>query len=162
SAMPIRFRCAYCNQLMGIARRKAGSVVRCPSCAGQIIVPNPEGGEGSGSQIREENAPLFERSDFGKIFDSAAGTKQGPQPAAPPRPMAEPSPAAAPPVPPLPVETRGEPVKQEYDLERVEPTLLTPDGTISARPGIWISPTLATVFSILAVILLALVFAAGL
>ena len=29
-AMPIRFRCAYCNQLMGIARRKAGTVVRCP------------------------------------------------------------------------------------------------------------------------------------
>src|SRR5262249_31163660 len=106
SAMPIRFRCAYCNQLMGIARRKAGSLVRCPSCAGQIIVPNPEGGEGSGSQIREENAPLFERSDFDKVFDSAAGTKRAPEPAAAPRPM------AAPPVPPLPVETRGEPVKQ--------------------------------------------------
>src|SRR5947209_460375 len=29
-SMPIRFRCAYCNQLMGIARRKAGTVVRCP------------------------------------------------------------------------------------------------------------------------------------
>ena len=25
--MPIRFRCAYCNQLMAIARRKAGTVV---------------------------------------------------------------------------------------------------------------------------------------
>ena len=33
--MPIRFRCAYCNQLMGIAHRKAGSVVRCPTCGGQ-------------------------------------------------------------------------------------------------------------------------------
>src|SRR6516162_1467871 len=41
--MPIRFRCAYCNQLMGIAHRKAGSVVRCPKCAGEIIVPVPEG-----------------------------------------------------------------------------------------------------------------------
>src|SRR5262249_32266945 len=39
--MPIRFRCAYCNQLMGIARRKAGTVVRCPRCAGQVIVPDP-------------------------------------------------------------------------------------------------------------------------
>jgi hypothetical protein len=43
--MPIRFRCAYCNQLMGIARRKAGSVVKCPKCAGEIIVPTPEGME---------------------------------------------------------------------------------------------------------------------
>src|SRR5437764_7314176 len=41
--MPIRFRCAYCNQLMGIASRKAGTVVRCPKCAGEIIVPVPEG-----------------------------------------------------------------------------------------------------------------------
>ncbi len=40
--MPIRFRCAYCNQLMGIATRKAGSVIRCPKCAGEIIVPTPD------------------------------------------------------------------------------------------------------------------------
>src|SRR5438105_15398894 len=41
TAMPIRFRCAYCNQLMGIARRKAGSVVNCPTCHGQVMVPMP-------------------------------------------------------------------------------------------------------------------------
>jgi hypothetical protein len=40
--MPIRFRCAYCNQLMGIARRKAGTVVSCPTCHGQVVVPSPE------------------------------------------------------------------------------------------------------------------------
>src|SRR5215469_9744604 len=40
--MPIRFRCAYCNQLMGIATRKAGTVIRCPKCAGEIIVPTPD------------------------------------------------------------------------------------------------------------------------
>ena len=28
---------------MGIARRKSGSVVKCPKCAGEIIVPTPEG-----------------------------------------------------------------------------------------------------------------------
>jgi DNA-directed RNA polymerase subunit RPC12/RpoP len=37
--MPIRFRCAYCNQLMGISRHKAGDVVRCPKCSGQVVVP---------------------------------------------------------------------------------------------------------------------------
>jgi DNA-directed RNA polymerase subunit RPC12/RpoP len=40
--MPIKFRCAYCNQLMGIARRKAGTVVSCPTCGGQVVVPTPE------------------------------------------------------------------------------------------------------------------------
>ena len=38
--MPIRFRCVYCNQLLGIARRKAGTIVRCTSCQGQLIVPD--------------------------------------------------------------------------------------------------------------------------
>lgn len=45
--MPIRFRCAYCNQLLGIARRKAGTVIRCPKCQGNVIVPAPEPEEGS-------------------------------------------------------------------------------------------------------------------
>jgi hypothetical protein len=49
--MPIRFRCAYCNQLMGIARRKAGSVVKCPKCAGEIIVPTPEGNEPGANDV---------------------------------------------------------------------------------------------------------------
>ena len=40
--MPIKFRCVYCEQLLGIARRKAGTVVKCPNCAGQLIVPAPD------------------------------------------------------------------------------------------------------------------------
>jgi hypothetical protein len=39
--MPIRFRCVYCNQLLGISRRKAGTIVRCTTCEGQLIVPEP-------------------------------------------------------------------------------------------------------------------------
>lgn len=41
--MPIKFRCVYCEQLLGIARRKAGTVVKCPNCSGQLMVPSPEG-----------------------------------------------------------------------------------------------------------------------
>jgi phage FluMu protein Com len=37
--MPIRFRCPFCGQLMGISRRKAGQVVICPRCQGQVEVP---------------------------------------------------------------------------------------------------------------------------
>jgi hypothetical protein len=60
--MPIRFRCRYCNQLLGIARRKAGMEVDCPTCHGRLTVPAasvaaPNGGRGA-------PAPLFEQSDF--------------------------------------------------------------------------------------------------
>src|SRR5439155_11330789 len=58
--MPIRFRCAYCNQLMGIASRKAGTVVKCPKCTGEIIVPVPEGAESPEDAAEEpgtEGAP---------------------------------------------------------------------------------------------------------
>lgn len=37
--MAIRFRCEYCNQLMSIASRQAGSMVPCPGCARAIEVP---------------------------------------------------------------------------------------------------------------------------
>ncbi|MBX7103088.1 MAG: hypothetical protein K1X57_03355 [Gemmataceae bacterium] len=56
--MPVRFRCVYCNQLLAIAHRKVGSVVRCTSCEGQIIVPEPEAVLAAGAG----NGPAPERS----------------------------------------------------------------------------------------------------
>ena len=63
--MPIRFRCAYCNQLMGIARRKAGTVVRCPTCAGQVIVPTMEDKPQAGA--------MFEGNEIDKMLEGAEG-----------------------------------------------------------------------------------------
>jgi hypothetical protein len=40
--MPIRFRCQYCNKLLGIARRKAGTETTCPQCGSAIIVPQAD------------------------------------------------------------------------------------------------------------------------
>jgi hypothetical protein len=40
--MPIRFYCCFCHQLLGIATRKAGTVIECPTCKGQVWVPNPD------------------------------------------------------------------------------------------------------------------------
>jgi DNA-directed RNA polymerase subunit RPC12/RpoP len=78
--MPIRFRCAYCNQLMGIGRRKAGTIVRCPRCAGEVIVPAaqpvPAGSEPAGVN------PIFEREDFGRDLGAATPAPDRP-PAAP-------------------------------------------------------------------------------
>src|SRR5207244_2629313 len=78
--MPIRFRCAYCNQLMGIARRKAGNVVRCPTCAGQVIVPTPGNAMPEAPQPPggpKAAADLFEQADFEKDLLHQPGSKAG-------------------------------------------------------------------------------------
>jgi hypothetical protein len=41
AGVPIKFRCYQCNQLLGVARSKAGTVVNCPKCAVGLIVPEP-------------------------------------------------------------------------------------------------------------------------
>jgi len=76
--MPVRFRCVYCNQLLGIAKRKAGTVVRCTNCDGQIIVPDPEeqapvaassGTQGQSLVENQSTGPrLFERSDIDDLL----------------------------------------------------------------------------------------------
>ena len=40
--MPIRFYCPFCEQLLGITRRKAGSGIRCPRCRGIVGVPTSD------------------------------------------------------------------------------------------------------------------------
>ncbi len=42
--MPIRFRCPHCERLLGIARRKSGSQIRCPQCGEGISVPHEDDG----------------------------------------------------------------------------------------------------------------------
>jgi hypothetical protein len=67
--MPIRFRCRHCNQLLGIARRKAGCEVECPRCKKHITVPNQDGG--GGTEQAPNEAPLFERADFDEYLEEA-------------------------------------------------------------------------------------------
>jgi hypothetical protein len=108
--MPIRFRCAYCNQLMGIAKRKAGQVVTCPKCGGQVVVPTPDP-----SQEEEEPKPgspgaAFEEDDeVQKLLEYVEETERPPpmaQPAGTRKPSA-PLPTARPPLAqPLPAPPR--------------------------------------------------------
>lgn len=41
AAVPIKFRCYRCHQLLGVARSKAGAVVACPKCSAELVVPQP-------------------------------------------------------------------------------------------------------------------------
>ncbi len=38
----LKFRCYRCNQLLGATPNKAGSVVTCPKCSAELLIPVPE------------------------------------------------------------------------------------------------------------------------
>jgi hypothetical protein len=97
--MPIRFRCVYCNQLLGISRRKAGTIVRCTSCEGQLIVPDPNEGptepEPKSPEIQptaarpDQPAPkpdLFEQGDFDALLEPYRSSAGPAAIASPPKP----------------------------------------------------------------------------
>jgi len=159
--MPIRFRCAYCNQLLGISKRKAGTVVRCPTCAGQVIVPNVETEE-TETATGERDRLIFERNNFDELLNSAdqevvALPKSEGVLTSGDAPVAVPS-AAVP--PPGAWGTHAEPA---YDVERLNPA----SGLIAAQKksgsaGIHLSPWKATVLAIVVIVLLALAFGGGL
>jgi DNA-directed RNA polymerase subunit RPC12/RpoP len=169
--MPIRFRCAYCNQLMGISRRKAGTVVRCPSCSGQVVVPNPASEptekpqEVASPRVQPE---LFERSNFDELFEDAAGGKR-----APARPAVAAAPRPTPDQPqalgPTPQARRQEPIVKplgeapenpelSFDVEPVPAPVLTKPET---RPSITLSPRAATLALVGVILALAIAFALG-
>lgn len=43
AAMPIKFRCQHCQQLLGISRSQADAVVDCPRCGRALRVPGVDG-----------------------------------------------------------------------------------------------------------------------
>ena len=112
--MPIRFRCVYCNQLLGISRRKAGTIVRCTTCEGQLIVPDDAVTEGGGSREHPEQPPaeqpqqtedpggrvgVFDAEEFDAFLQPLNTGGAGPAVASPLAPSARrapPDPAAAP------------------------------------------------------------------
>jgi hypothetical protein len=133
---------------MGIAKRKAGTVVRCPSCAGQVLVPNPD----DESPSAEVEAPLFERTDFDEIFRQSVRRNRSPSPG----PVTEPP--LAPAIPLKPPEEAG------FDVERVDNPVPLGATEKPAAPltGIWLSPTATTWLSVGVILALALAFGVGL
>ncbi len=84
--MPIQFRCGNCRQLLGIARRKAGAVVACPTCGGKTIVPRTgdaagaeegkdakKGAAQAGGKKNHAQYSLLERVDVEKLLSTPAG-----------------------------------------------------------------------------------------
>lgn len=155
--MPIRFRC-NCGQLLGIARRKAGAMVRCPSCHNEVAVPQPdEAGtalpsapEPLAEPAAEPAAPaLFERDDFDALLQG--GMSMGPSRSR--------GGAVRTPVPP----PRPQPLPPSVPVVQLEAKPWAPAAAAPASgPGLVLSPARATVLTVVVILLLALAFASGL
>src|SRR5262245_7843235 len=117
--MPIRFRCVYCDKLLGIARRKAGAVVNCPQCGQPLIVPTPEPEPQKVAAAPPvpatvpASAPgkLFERDDFDVILQGDVTVQSHEDIPAPPPKRSKPRQSTPPPVP-SPLPPRPFPVEQ--------------------------------------------------
>ena len=116
--MPIRFRCTYCNRLLGIATRKAGTQTTCPHCGYAITVPMPQ------DEANDSRTERINLDDVEEMLGRGA-TEVAVEPAAAPAVAAAPP---APPVsPPPPVEKRPEPPK-------VAPPVPAADQMPAAKP----------------------------
>lgn len=154
--MPIRFRCAYCNQLLGIAHRKAGTVVRCPTCSGQVVVPKTAAAPDEAMQPAAASANggelVFERSDFDELFAPIDGKN----------PPADPKDrivvAASLPDVPTPMTAPPRPVRVD-----VEPVAAPAPRQPPASPrGYTVSSRLALLLTAAVVLALTLAFTGGL
>jgi phage FluMu protein Com len=146
--MPIRFRCAYCNQLMGIARRKAGTVVKCPTCSGQVVVPASDASTAqAGTSAEHPAAPvLFERQDFDQLFGPATTDE--------PRKVKEssvPKKLAEPPAP------SASGLAIDVDLVPAP----APPAPVVRQPGVHLSPVVALLGAVFVLILIAVAFLVG-
>ena len=133
--MPVRFRCRHCNQLLGIARRKIGMEVSCPTCRRKVLVPSADTPDVDQPTVRKTESP-FEGSDLDALLQpSAPGPLRAPQP---PTAWSPPGPAPASP--------------------NVEPY----NPPAAPSPGLVLSSFQATLLTVGMVLLLALFFAGGL
>lgn len=95
--MALRFFCQRCNQLLGIASRKAGTDIDCPTCGFSQTVPNEEAAAAAlamGQSTRARQV-VEDASDI-VVYDDQPAVIETPRP----RPLkpatAEPAPAASP------------------------------------------------------------------
>lgn len=156
--MPIRFRCVYCDKLLGIAKRKAGAVVNCPQCGQPLIVPTPEP-EATAAASQPASPPsnpgkLFEQDDFDVLLEGDA-TFRSPDPAPPPKRAKAPVPPVVSPLPPRPFAV-------ERSLPAAPVSIST--GSPPARPqsgGLVLSGGMLVLTLIAVLVLMGLAFGGG-
>lgn len=178
--MPIRFRCTYCNRLLGIATRKAGMETTCPHCGYSITVPTPQDEDDRTERMNLEDVEAALGRGATEAVKPPAAVAE-PLPVERPRADPPKAPAAAKPkVAPAPKPASNDPNDRplfERDMDDifgktkapVEPEKAKPKATSGmdamslGEPThqIVISQQKATFLMILAVVLMVLSFAAG-
>lgn len=100
--MPITIDCPRCKKPLAVPRKKAGSYVRCPECAGRLWVPPDAAGKSSenkpGGSVEADQGSMDTSSV--STIPPAPGPPSGPIPAAPPPQSAPLSPGGPPVAPP--------------------------------------------------------------
>jgi len=150
--MPIHFRCPHCNQLMGIARRKSGTLIHCPTCTKELVVPR-----GSDAPEKPPEPPrpnsLLEKLDVDAILNAPAAGKAEKAAHVPEHanPLARRS-------PPVPTARGGDLRAEDNGVDADLPSLaLGPK-----RRGLFLSPPRVMLLSMIGVVLLAIAFLLGL
>jgi hypothetical protein len=150
--MPIRFRCTHCQKLLGIAHRKAGTLVPCPKCGLETLVPQsdqepspPPPTPGPAGGPAAPDVPLFEQGNFDALLNDGG--------------QAQPSILGArAPVPPG-VGRVARPGPGSPDVEPVGPV---PIGPPVPPGGFVLTKRQATVLTVAIVVVLVLAFGVGL
>lgn len=122
--MPIRFRCSYCNRLLGIATRKAGMETTCPHCGYTITVPVPQEDDGRTERMNLEDVEAALGEGRTEIIQPAAV-------AAPPAPLSLPSAPLS--LPPSEMPRAEVPKPQAYPKPAAAP--VAPPPTPKPRPA---------------------------
>ena len=160
--MPIRFRCVYCDKLLGIAKRKAGAVVNCPQCGQPLIVPSPEPEPEATAAASQSAAPakgppkLFEQDDFDALLEGDRTFRTPDPPPAAKRPKAPPPPPPANALPPRP-----------FAVERSLPPAppadpMAPPSRPRARSGLVLSTGMLILALVAVLVLMGVAFGGGL
>jgi hypothetical protein len=167
--MPITFRCPACRNKLSTAKRKAGSLVTCPGCNGEVRVPTAN--EKLDPQVERLLATAGAPAEAPKPRDPQFDFREGAQPPSPPPPP-EPKPVKrVKPLTPSSKELNDLPLFERPDFAEMleeaaddekEPLPL-PAPPPQTRPADGFVVTRGTAIAVLAavMVLLALAFTAG-
>src|SRR5262249_40695600 len=151
-------RCDQCGQLLGIARRKAGSMIRCPTCQNDLKVPQAEDVPVPAPGALPAAAPppvppaLFERDDFEDLLQGGLSAEPRARGSAA-RPASPPAPARPQPLPP-PLAAPA-PREQNGWQHGAAPAQVAPVS------GVLLSPGRATVLTVVVILTIAIAFGVG-
>lgn len=98
--MPVRFRCPHCQSLLSVTTRRIGTLVPCPACRTEVLVPERDRleqpsqaspSEPAGSSLPDSPPPSSAPSSYGAAASSAMPSQAafGEVPATTRRPPAE-------------------------------------------------------------------------